>query len=215
MELPKFVKEHPWTIAAVVGGGFVLYLLYSSSGGSSTTVAGAAPVDPNVLASATQLQLAQYGLQGQNQQLQFQLAGEQNKASADVAIATLQTQLGEYTSTLGAQVSLAGIQAQENVQEAGISSQTLIAQGAQATEQKQIDATQNIAEANAAVYSHIADVQGATTIASYQAQVSQSQIAANAQVAINQAQQKTAQKSSSNNLLGSIASGILGALAFL
>lgn len=209
MEITTYIKEHPWTIAAVLGGGFVLYLLLSS-GSTGTTGTAVATVDPNQLAADTQLQLAQYQLAGQSQQLQYQLAAQENKSSADVAIATLQAQTAQYSTGLGAQVSLAGIQAQQNVQLAGISSQTQIAQAAQQTEQAQIAATQNIALATAATYAHIADVQSATTIASYQAQTSQAQIAANEQVAIVTQQQKTAQKSSSNSLLSGIVSGVLG-----
>ena len=192
MELPKFVKEHPWTIAAVIGGGFVLYLLYSSSSGSSGGAVGVATVDPNVLAAETQLQTSQNALTAQTQQLQYGLAATENKTSADVAIATLQQQLVAYTSTLGAHVSLAGIAANRDVQTSGISSQTAIAEAAQQTNREQIAATENLGLANAAVYAHIADVQGASTIAAFQAQTAQAQIGSNTSLGVAQIQSNAA-----------------------
>ncbi len=204
MSVMEYIKEHPWTVAGIVGGVVVLYLLYSSgsSAPAATAATNAANADPA-------LQIAQLQLTGQNQALQEKLAETQTTTAASVAIAQLQAQLGIFGASASRDVSLAGIQAQEDIQLSGQQSQVQLAQIEQATNQMQIAATRDIAIGNAATYAHIADVNAATVIANTQANVDIAQITSNERVTINSAQQKTAQKSSSNSLI----SGIVGAAA--
>jgi hypothetical protein len=209
--LVDWAKRNPWTVAGIIGALIVLYLLYQNSTASSATTAAVPQADPNqVLAADTALQQSQMQLQAQTQQLQYQLAGQTSAQNASVAVANIQAQLGAYQTFAGQNVSLAGIQAQENVQEAGLSTQEQIAQINADTNQAQIAATEQLGAVNAATYAHIADVNAGTIVASYNAATAQAQIASNTTVAVTNAVQETAQKSSSNNLFGSIVTGIAG-----
>lgn len=208
----EFVQEHPYAIAGVVAGGLVLYLLYSAGG--STTVVQGGPSDAQVQAN-TALQLAQYDLAGRANSAAAQLQAAQITANTELAEKNLDYQLGVYQTGKGADVSMAGIQAQEHIQLAGITSQQQIAGYAQETARDQIIATQNIALANAATYDALARYNAETTQASYAANVAIQQSHDNAAITTNAAQQKTAQKSSTNSLLGGIAGVIGGVLSFL
>jgi hypothetical protein len=209
MSALTYVKEHPYTVAGIVAGGLVLYLLYSAAGGGGTTVQGpSGPSDAQVQAN-TALQLAGYQLTGQNNQLQEQLALGTVNANAALAAKQLDTQLGLYQASIGGDVSMAGIEAQKTLGLATVGAQQSIAGYAQITQQAQIDATRDIALANAATYATISAYNADVTKASYQAQVDIAVSHDQTALGVNSAQQKTAQKSSSNNLIG----GVLGTIA--
>ena len=201
MNAVAYIKEHPWTVAAIVGAAIVLYLV-ASSGSSGAAAAPAQNTDPS-------LQIAALQLQGQAQALNEKLAEANINAGVQLGVAKLQADLGMYNTSASRDVSLAGIQAQEDIQLAGLNSQTIIAQITADTNQAQIAASQNIALATAATYAHISDTQAATIIASYNAQVAQAQIAGDTQLGIVNAQQKTARQGSTNSLI----SGLVGAAA--
>lgn len=215
MSVIAYVKEHPYTIAGVVAGGLVLYLLYSAaSGGGGTTVVGpSGPSDAQVQAN-TALQLGQLQIAGHSADLQEQLAAAQIAANVSYANKQLDTQLGLFQTQAGADVSMAGIDAQRQVQIAGLSTQQIIAGYAQTTAQDQINAGVDIAKITAQTYSDIAQFNAATTIASYKSATDIAVSHDQTQVAINSATQKTEQKKSSNGLIGSVIGGIASVLSF-
>lgn len=117
----EYVKEHPLTLVLVLGVGILVIVLFSggSSGGTVVAAGAAGPDDADVAAQTalaqTQIQ-ASASLTGAANQQSFQLAEDQINANS-----------AAYTSNLGATVSLSGIDAQKDVQLAGISSQVQIA----------------------------------------------------------------------------------------
>lgn len=226
MKVFQFVQEHPYATAGVVVGGLVLYLLYSSGSGGSSVAYQSGP-SPEQVQANTALQLGQMQLAGHAQDVNAAVAQAQIIANRDFGIEQLKQQTGVYQIERGSDVSMAGIEAQRQVQLSGITSQQQIASFAQQTNQLQIAATRDIALANSATYADIARFNAETVQTSYAANVAinqshdssalqMEQARQGAAVQISTGQQKTAQKSSSNSLIGNIAGGVLSlAAAFL
>lgn len=155
----EYVKDHPWTVAAIVAGGLVLYYLYSMSSGSGTTVVSSGTtVDPNADALAAQQMQLQAGIVG------AQIASNVQLAQTDAAKT----------------VSLAGIAASAAVQLAGEQTQFSIAQLASNDNQATIAAQVAISGQQAQTYNnmiaaqtHIADVNAATQLAIVKASTAQ------------------------------------------
>jgi hypothetical protein len=147
----EYVKEHPWTVAAIVGGGVVLYLLYSSASGGGGVTVQSVPVDPN--ASAANLQ---------GQQLSAALAGAQINANVELA----KTDANKIVSLAGLvaseDINLAGIGASRDVSLAGLSVQKTIAELTSADTQAGYATQVLLGQQQASTYQHIADVSAAT-----------------------------------------------------
>lgn len=145
-----WIKEHPLAILGILGGLVVVYLLVNMSSGSGggTTVVQSGPSDAAVQAGAA-VQAAQIQAQGQVNQLNAELAAVNSNNAANIAIATLQAQVQQYTATKSADVSLSGIDAQKQVQIAGLTTQQIIAAQQNATNvaMAQLSASVDIAKA--------------------------------------------------------------------
>jgi hypothetical protein len=192
-----WVKAHPLPIVLGIGALVLLWLvLRGSGGGGQTVVQGSAPATDNTLA------LAQIAASSQSDQTQAQLQLGHEQVAAGLAEAMQGFQSKDYESMLAASVTTSGIQAQENVQMAGIQSQVQLADIAATTNQAQIAANVDMAKITSATYENMAATTAGTS-------VQLAQISANKDIAINSAQQKTAQKKSSNSLLGGIVGGVL------
>lgn len=198
----EYVKKHPWTIAGVIGALIVLYLLFSSSSGGSSAAAGPSGPSDAAIASGTQLQLAGMQLTAQSNQTNAQLAAAENTNAAQVTIAGLNATTAQYQTGKQADVAALNIEAQASTQQIVGAYQLQLGLAQQAT------ATQINAQ-NTAAYTHLADTQAATTIASYNAQTAQTEAYVNKDVQIAQINAKTAQKKSSNSLIGGIIGGAL------
>lgn len=192
----EFVKEHPLSIAAGVLGVIILYVLYSSASASGGVAIQQVAVDPNAAAYAAQ-----------SQQLAYSAANHSNDLSAQLALAQIGANAQGAHDVVTRDVSLAGIQAEQNIQTTGQQSQIDIAQINADTNQKQIDAAMNLGLAQAATYAHIADVNAATTIGVVQANTAAQIVVANDNVTAEIARVVAAGKGSSASI-GAGPSGI-------
>lgn len=194
-----WVKAHPLPIVLGLGALVLLWLVIrGSGGGGQTVVAGGSAPDPG----ATQLALAQVAASSQADQTSAQLQLGHEQIAANLASAMQGFSSKDYESMLAASVATSGIQAQENVQLAGISSQVQLADIAATTNRAQIGANVDMATLTAHTYESMAESQSRTSLGL-------AQIGADERVTIAQGAQKTAQKKSSNNLIGGIIGGVL------
>jgi hypothetical protein len=195
-----WIKAHPLPIVLGLGALVLLWLVIRGSGGSSGTVvaSGSAAPDPG----ATQLALAQVAAGSQADQTSAQLSLGHEQIAAGLAEAMQGFASKDYEAMLAGSVATSGIQAQENVQLAGINSQVQLADIAATTNRAQIGANVDMAALTAHTYESMAASQSQTSLGL-------AQIGSDERVAIAQGAQKTAQKKSSNNLIGGIIGGVL------
>lgn len=194
-----WIKAHPLPIVLGLGALVLLWLvLRGSGGGGQTVVAGSSGPSPG----DTQLALAQVAASSQADQTSAQLQLGHEQIAAGLAEAMQGFSSKDYESMVAASVATSGIQAQENVQLAGIQSQVQLADIAATTNRAQIGANVDMASLTAATYQHMADTTANTSLGL-------AQIGSNERVAIAQGTNKTAQK---KNSLGAIV-GVVGAIA--
>lgn len=146
----EFVKHHPLSIALGVGAVVLLYLLYSSSSSSSgaqTASYAAGPSDAAVAASAS-VANTQIQANAAANQTNAELTASQNQQAASIALAQIQANSAAYSTDATTTVNIAGINAQQQVQIAGISA------GVQTA-----DLANQAALAQAGIYEHIFDAQ--------------------------------------------------------
>lgn len=221
LERLKSKKARPWIIAAIIVIGVIILMMLFGGRGQAQQGGASGPSE--------QLQLAQAQMQMQAdmargaQQTELAIAGLQYNARAMEIEATLagltaqigaQLQLADLTSERELEYSLARLEAEQNVALAGFSTQQALAE---------ISAHESIARDQ--IMSELMIAQSALQAQSYQTMVTahaemsiaqskvQEQIAyhqAQAQVGVAQQQASAQKKSSSNNLIGAIAGGILG-----
>jgi hypothetical protein len=195
-----WIKAHPLPLVLGLGALVLLWLVIrgSGGGGGQTVVAGGSAPDPG----ATQVQLAQIAAGSQADQTSAQLSLGHEQIAAGLAEAMQGFQSKDYEAMLAGSVATSGIQAQENVQLAGIQSQVQLADIAATTNRAQIGANVDMATLTAHTYESMAASQSQTSLGL-------AQIGADERVTIAQGAQKTAQKKSSNDLIGGIIGGVL------
>lgn len=194
-----WIKAHPLPIVLGLGALVLLWLVIrGSGGGGQTVVAGSSGSSPG----DTQLALAQVAASSQADQTSAQLQLGHEQIAAGLAEAMQGFSSKDYESMVAASVATSGIQAQENVQLAGIASQVQLADISATTNRAQIGANVDMASLTAHTYESMATTQSQTSLGL-------AQIGSDERIAINASQQKTAQKKSTNSLIGGIIGGAL------
>lgn len=221
----NLIKKHPYASAGViVVGGLVLYLLlHGSSSGASSSAS-----DPQaVITSQTNAQLA---LQQDAEQSQYQMAAlqattSQNiqtlKAYEDITLGTQASNNQALSINKQADVSLAGIAAQQAVASLQSNNQTQVQMAGiaanEAMQKNQLQAAVDQTNTNAALQAHLADtnaqLQQNLSNINAQAQVAGQQINANTQVSIQQIMAGTAKHNSDNSSWVSTVGTIAGVAA--
>ena len=169
-----YIKEHPWTVAGIIGGIVVLYLLFRMGGaGSSGTAVVAAGPSPEQVQANTALQIAGLQTAAQIQGMAYQLTGQQSQIAGAIAIEQIRSDVELYQTSVSGSIQMAATEAQRQLGLASVTAQQIIALGAQQTEQRQIMAIEAI---------NLASQDTIQQLAYYNAQVQQSGIGA--QVAI-------------------------------
>jgi len=160
----EWVKTHPVYIVGGVGAIILFYVLYSNMSGTSdqTIVAGSAPPTDAEVQSAAAVQIAQLQAGAATNQLGAQLQAVQSNNATGIAIAQLQATSSNYQVEQAANVQELGITTQGQVQLAGITAQTTIAQYQATVQQHADDLAASVQIANAATYAAIAASQSAT-----------------------------------------------------
>lgn len=225
------IKKHPYASAGViVVGGLVLYLLLHGSSSSSTTSSSGVYDQQSAITTQANAQLA---LQQDAEQSQYQMAAlsattSQNiqtlKAYEDITLGTQANNNQALEINKQADVSLAGISAQQAIATLQSNNQTQVQiAGIAANEQmqqNQLNAAISQTNTNAALQAHLADtnaqLQQNLSNINAQAAISGQQINANTQVSIANIQAGTAKHSSDNSSWVSTVGTIAGiAAAFL
>lgn len=202
MDVMEWGKAHPaLAIGGVVILGLGLFLLLRGGGGSSAATSG---TDPNALAYQQSVNAQSAAASSQASSQSFQLAGAQLTAQAQLAqliesdatnihLSDTAASVANNANSFNLQATLAGLDTQLKGLESNNATSTGIAN---------ITANENlgIAKING-------DVAATGIIKNADVSIVQANDWLQAQLAI----QKTAQKSSSNNLFSSIVGGVLGA----
>lgn len=226
----NLIKKHPYASAGViVVGGLVLYLLLHGSSSSSSTSSGTYDQQSAITTQAN----AQLALQQDSEQAQYQMASlsattSQNvatlKAYEDITLGTQANNNQALEINKQADVSLAGISAQQSIATLQSNNQTQVQiAGIAANEQmqqNQLNAAIAQTNTNAALQAHLSDtnaqLQQNLSNINAQAAISGQQINANTQVSIANIQAGTAKHNSDNSSWVSTVGTIAGvAAAFL
>ena len=213
-----WIKTHPLYIVLGVGGLILLWLMLrggGGGGGGGTVIQAQGSAGPSEALQAAQISA---GIQSQNIEAQKELGHEQIAAS--LYASELGYQSKDYETMVNASVATSGIQAQENIQMAGIASQVQLADITNETTREQIHANVDMSAIAADTYKMLAGYQASEVIQSYQTQehitainaaqnTQLAQISADQATTIAKTQAGVAKKKSSNSLLGGIVGGVL------
>jgi hypothetical protein len=170
-----YIKEHKWTIAAVLGAIILFYLFYNYFGGGSTTViAGTQQPSDAAVAAAAQVQGQTLQAGVATQQVNAQLDAQNNATAAAVAIAQLTQQTQGNANVIAGNVALAGLDVQKALGSESLNTEQAIAAINAGVTNNETAATQALGLASLATQYSIAQNNNATIVA-------QSTIAAAAQ----------------------------------
>lgn len=204
----SIIKKKPVTTGVIViGGALILFMLIRSGGGSSVSVSSGGGISDAQAAAAAQVQIAQLQASAQGANYAFQLQALDRQQSGDFAVASLSAGLQGQLAEL--QAGLTHYQTQEDSRlgelNIGLQRDLTLAnyqnQLALATNQSnlqlglagiQAETTMFTVGTNADLQSTLAQLQSDTTLG------------------LANIQSGTARRQSNNNLIGSIAGGIIG-----
>ncbi len=167
-----WIKENPLKTALFVGVAILLLLVFGRSGGSSgQSVSGSTGTSDAAIGAAAALQAKQIDASVQNNAISASITGKQLDNATQLALASMSAEVAKYQTANQTTVALAGIAEQSQVQLAGITAQTTLADLNFKTEQARIYSNLEMANITANTYTSITNAQAARDIAGIQAQV--------------------------------------------
>jgi hypothetical protein len=139
----QLITEHPWATAGIVAGGALVLYLYWKNGTSTaatdystTGYAASTAEDPNAIAAATQVTLAQTSANAQITQLSAQLQGLSIQSATQIQLAQIQAASTANSTAVGANTTGITTAADLQAQLASLSDQLQLGLG---TQQSNVD----------------------------------------------------------------------------